>query len=87
MLRNNTDVRGCSYFELGLPVNQLDLIRAISKQTMGAGKVSLIFVVEATDEAAQLEMLHVLAFSSVIFINNDIFKILIYFTFSVSKLI
>ena len=41
---------------------------------MGAGKVLLIFVVEATDEAAQLEMLHVLAFSSVIFINNDIFK-------------
>lgn len=47
---------------------------------MGAGKVSLIFVVEATDEAAQLEMLHVLAFSSVIFILIKImtFKILIY---------
>ena len=28
--------------------------------------------VEAMDEAAQLEMLHVLAFFSVIFINNDI---------------
>ena len=39
---------------------------------MRGGKVSLIFVVEATDEAAQLDMLHVLAFFSVIFINNDI---------------
>jgi len=78
MLRNNAGVRRCSYFELGLPVNQLDLVRAISfkKQTMGAGKVSLIFVVEATNEAAQLEMLHVLAFSSVIFINIDIFHFL-----------
>ena len=32
MLRNNTDVHRSSYFELGLPVNQLDLIRAISER-------------------------------------------------------
>ena len=25
MLRNNADVRRCSYFELGLPVDSLDL--------------------------------------------------------------
>ena len=25
MLRNNADVRRCSYFELGLPVDALDL--------------------------------------------------------------
>ena len=63
MLRNNTDVHRCSYFEsLGYLWTNSILV----------GKVSLIFVVEATDEAAQLEMLHVLAFSSVIFINNDI---------------
>ena len=38
MLRNNTDVRGCSYFELGLPVNQLDLIRLFQNRQWERGR-------------------------------------------------